>query len=360
MNKFDDALKEILKKYSPKLGKSPYHIRLFLEGVSRVHAGDVRRDEFNLFLIPDGNARSAMLELPNIKESRDEYDLKTLSSNINRQLKDPKDYLKRVRKEYLLNAYASTLIAGAVTSLSAGDVIVCVYNEVNKEDRVYFDIFERMLNKIGQETVDYINNLGIKTYVVGKDADYWTEHVKKLTPLKKNPVKGEPRVIIVTGLQSKPHKALKRFDKLGNEDLKKQELRDSIKGLIGDFVDENLERFGRDCHMVFRATHARISGMYSSIINDATFGFSLLPFRYYNFSELALQLVGSHAIDEERLSRRLDVYRPKEYLSWWDYWGNRSTHPQPFNVVLPSKRNVPIFSNVQTISEKALLNAWKS
>ncbi|MEM0492631.1 MAG: hypothetical protein QXS02_01535, partial [Candidatus Thermoplasmatota archaeon] len=130
--------------------------------------------------------------------------------------------------------------------------------------------------------------------------------------------------------------------------------------LLGDIIDERLEKYARDVHTFFRSTHVRISGMYSSIFNDAPMGFSWVPFESMNPASLALQLIAAHRIDIERISVPLDVYQPESYILWYTYFSNKkmfkdyTLNPNEFNVVIPCKRNPPIISKIATWTENNL------
>ena len=131
-----------------------------------------------------------------------------------------------------------------------------------------------------------------------------------------------------------------------------------MRDALGDVVDENLEKYGRDVDAFFRPTHVRISGMYSSIFNDAPMGFSYLPLKTVNPASLALQLLGAHEVDLERVNSRLDIYEAEDYLLWSNYFfkdlaDNHKTNP---NVILPCKRIPPILSRLTTWESAELEN----
>lgn len=343
-------------------------------GVNKVLNGP--KEEFNLFLIPDGNARMAMLNvlLEEVNEGlvleNFDFAAKCFERKISETIKHPEHYISLIKEEYRANGFAASLIARELRRHSFGDQVTCIYNEINRQDREYFGIFEETLNMIGQANVDLLYDSGIKCFVVGRDAEKWAKEIRRLRVLSRPVQKHESRMIIVSGLYSDPKKAFRKLEEQTKKFFAENEGNDAKKfqglamEILGDVVDERLEKYCRQMNVFFRPTHARISGMYSSVYNDAAIGFSFLPFSEMNPASLAMQLLGAWKSDLERCSVQLDVYEPQSYALWLPYFKNKKQSPlKDFNVVLPCKRNPPIISKIarwkRKDMEKEISNYYK-
>jgi len=333
--------------------------------------------EYNFFVIPDGNARTAFLELPSVSktlqacEKREWRECKTiLSKKIAYYLQHSEEYVANLRKEYKRNAFASSLLVREARKISFGDAVTCIYNEVNVNDRVYFDIFEKTLSEVGRENVQLLEKAGIKSFAVGSDAEEWAKKIDGLHLLDRKPEKNESRAIVVCGLYSKTSKALslleKEFKEINKEKTSEIELMNLFKQAIGEIIDERLEKYARPMHALLRPTHMRLSGMYSTIYNDTPLGFTFLPLRKMHPASLALQLVAAREADVERVDKHLDVYQPEAYRFWnalfnEDYSKNfEKIVPREFNAVLPCKRIPPLFTKITAWKLDSLKNAVKN
>lgn len=190
----NNLVSEAIRDFNEYLNNNPsIFLKYLCSGIDKVLSSP--KKEYSLFMIPDGNARAAMLNLlvkeigSNFNDSNWDISLKKIGKIIKNRLKNPDEYINAIREEYRQNGFAASLVGRELSKFSFGDSVICVYNEINVKDRSYFDIFEKTINQIATPNIKMLKDNGINAYVVGFDAEKWADKVEGLKELDSKPKK---------------------------------------------------------------------------------------------------------------------------------------------------------------------------